>query len=190
MPGFGLLVPPWWNQRGARLGARLQLRPRGGKEVISSGKLSMDRLVDYNWQLSIGDTTLSREEFEALVQLKSPLVQIRGQWVQLDAEQVEAAIHFWDKKRLKGQVSLLEAVQMQNQAEGAGGLPMDGVEADDWLDEWLFQFSQASGDITGKTLEQLNQPASLIGQLRPYQLYGYSWLQLLRPLAPGRHPGR
>ena len=174
--GFGLLVPPWWNQRGARLGARLQLRPRGGKEVISSGKLSMDRLVDYNWQLSIGDTTLSREEFEALVQLKSPLVQIRGQWVQLDAEQVEAAIHFWDKKRLKGQVSLLEAVQMQNQAEGAGGLPMDGVEADDWLDDWLTQFSQASGDITGKALEQLSQPASFMGELRPYQQYGYSWL--------------
>ncbi len=27
--GFGVLVPPWWNQRGSRLGLRLKARPEG-----------------------------------------------------------------------------------------------------------------------------------------------------------------
>ena len=27
--GFGVLVPPWWNQRGSRLGLRLKARPKG-----------------------------------------------------------------------------------------------------------------------------------------------------------------
>ena len=28
-----------------------------------------------------------------------PLVQVRGQWVQLEPEQIEAAIDFWETKR-------------------------------------------------------------------------------------------
>ena len=56
--------------------------------------------------------TVTREEFDALVALKSPLVQIRGQWVQLDPEQIEAAIRFWEKQNLEAEIGLNEAVRM------------------------------------------------------------------------------
>jgi hypothetical protein len=55
---------------------------------------------------------LTREEFDALVALKSPLVQIRGQWVQLDPEQIEAAIHFWEQQGMEGTLSLPEAMRL------------------------------------------------------------------------------
>ena len=180
--GFGLLAPPWWNQKGSRLGVRLRLSPnqRGGLDSVSS-RMKLNDLVNYQWELSVGDTNLTKEEFEALVSLKSPLVQIRGQWVQLDADQVEAAIHFWENRQLKGEVGLLEAVRMNQGLDGGfDGLPVDDVQAEGWLAEWLVQFNQATSDDPTHTLLELPQPGGLNGELRPYQRYGFSWLDFFQ----------
>jgi len=175
--GFGLLTPPWWNKPGTRLGVRLKLGNSKKKDAnVSSGHMNLKNLVSYRWQLSIGDTALTREEFDALVALKSPLVQIRGQWVQLDPDQIEAAIQFWKKqKTLDGEVSLHEAMQLGlGGEESHNGLPVDGVEMDEWLQNWL---DTLQGD---EKLELLPPPEGLDATLRPYQQYGYSWLDFAR----------
>ena len=172
--GFGLLVPPWWNKPGTRLGVRLNLSSTSrlkGQSPVSSGHMNLENLVQYRWQLSLGETELSREEFDALVALKSPLVQIRGQWVQLDPEQIEAAIHFWQKHDDEGLLSLPEAMQLglAGQAQHEG-LVVEGVAFDEWLQRWL---NRLQGD---EKLELLPKPAGVRAELRPYQQYGYSWL--------------
>lgn len=177
--GFGILTPPWWNKPGTRLGVRLSLGSSGksgGETAVSPGHMSLQNLINYKWQLSIGDTVLTKEEFDALVALKSPLVQIRGQWVQLDPEQIEAAIQFWKKqKSLEGTTSLHEAMQLGlGDAESHNGLPVEGVSMDDWLQTWL---NKLQGD---EKLELLPPPADLQATLRPYQQYGYSWLDFTR----------
>ncbi|HEX9019381.1 MAG TPA: DEAD/DEAH box helicase [Anaerolineaceae bacterium] len=167
--GFGLLTPPWWNQPGARLGMRLRLKPT--QPMSGNGKLSFQNLIEYRWELSLGETALTEQEFRALAALKTPLVQIRGQWVQLDPEQVEAAIQFWEKQKLSGRISLLEALQMgMNASEVSTALPVEEVVSEDWLSDWLDRFNQP-----GK-LSEILQPAGLKGELRPYQRFGYSWL--------------
>jgi len=177
--GFGILVPPWWNKKGARLGIKVKMKSKGN-EGNAKGRMTMENLVSYRWKLSLGETELTDAEFKALAKLKSPLVQIRGQWVTLDAEQIEAAIQFWEKHQLEGEISLLEAMRLGLGGEtSAGGLPIDGVEAEGWLSNWLKKFEQAD------KLEQLPQPKGLDGQLRPYQLYGYSWLAFLRKWGMG-----
>jgi SNF2 family DNA or RNA helicase len=177
--GFGILVPPWWNKKGARLGVKVKLKSKGGDANVKS-RMSMENLVHYQWKLSLGETELTETEFKALAKLKSPLVQIRGQWVTLDAEQIEAAIKFWQGHQLEGEMSLLEAMKLGLGGETtADGLPIDGVVSDGWLAEWLKKFTQS------EKLEQLPQPDSLKGQLRPYQLYGYSWLAFLRKWGMG-----
>ncbi|MBN1305712.1 MAG: DEAD/DEAH box helicase [Anaerolineales bacterium] len=171
--GFGLLVPPWWNKKGARLGVRVKMRSKS--DQVSPGRMSMDNLVNYQWKLSLGETELTEEEFRALARLKSPLVQIRGQWVTLDAEQIDAAIKFWEKQQLEGEMCLLDAMRLGlGGDESVSGLPIEGIESDGWLSEWLEKFSQS------EKLEELAQPETLEGQLRPYQQYGYSWLSFLR----------
>jgi SNF2 family DNA or RNA helicase len=171
--GFGILVPPWWNKKGARLGVKVKMKSKN--EQAAPGRMTMENLVNYQWQLSLGETELTEAEFKTLAKLKSPLVQIRGQWVTLDAEQIEAAIKFWDKNQLEGEMNLLEAMRMELGGEtSAGGLPIDGVESDGWLKEWLERFSQS------EKLDELPQPDGLVAQLRPYQKYGYSWLTFLR----------
>jgi len=175
--GFGLLVPPWWNKPGARLGVRLRLRPSQSPsaDVIPKSKMTLENLVRYNWELSLGDTALTREEFESLVALKSPLVQIRGQWVQLDPEQIEAAIQFWEQQQQEGIISLQEALRLGlGEETGVEGVPLDGVAVEGWLADWLDRFTQH------ESLTELPQPESLEGELRPYQRYGYSWLHFLR----------
>jgi SNF2 family DNA or RNA helicase len=174
--GFGLLAPPWWNQPGSRLGVRLHLRPKvKGADVISQSHLTLENLVSYEWELSLGVTKLTEEEFRSLAALKSPLVQIRGQWVQLDAEQIEAAIQFWQKQEMSGEFGLLDALQFSQGAQNTqGGLPLDEVIPEGWLAEWLERLNQA------ENLSELPQPEGLNGELRPYQLYGYSWLSFFR----------
>lgn len=177
--GFGILVPPWWNKKGARLGVKVKMKSKGG-DANARSKMSMENLVDYKWKLSLGETELTEAEFRVLAKLKSPLVQIRGQWVSLDAEQIEAAIKFWEKSQLEGEMSLLEAMKLGLGGEtSAGGMPIDGIESDKWLSEWLKKFEQAD------KLEQLPQPKGLDAQLRPYQLYGYSWLAFFRKWGMG-----
>jgi SNF2 family DNA or RNA helicase len=172
--GFGILVPPWWNKKGARLGVKVKMKSKGS-DANARSRMSMENLVNYQWKLSLGETELTEAEFKALAKLKSPLVQIRGQWVTVDAEQIEAAIRFWEQHQLEGEMSLLQAMKLGLGGETtADGLPIDGVECHGWLADWLEKFTQS------EKLEQLQQPNSLKGQLRPYQLYGYSWLAFLR----------
>ena len=177
--GFGLLVPPWWNKPGTQVGMRLKLGSSSkltGETAVAQGHMSLDNLVRYRWQLSLGDTELTREEFEALVALKAPLVQIRGQWVQLDPEQIEAAIRFWQEQDIEGTLSLHEALKLGLDGDETerDGLPLAGVELDEWLQSWL---NRLQGD---EKLSMLPPPDGLQATLRPYQQYGFSWLHFAR----------
>ncbi len=173
--GFGLVAPSWWNQRGSRLGVRLRLKPQKGEVGLAQGKLNLNTLVAYEWELSLGDTRISRQEFEALAALKMPLVQVRGQWVQLDVEQIEAAIRFWDNQHQRGEMGLLDVARLALDEESSvEGLPLDDVVAEGWVNEWLEKLS------TQERFSELPQPGGLTGELRPYQRYGYSWLAFFR----------
>ena len=179
--GFGILVPDWWNQRGARLGVRIRLTPQGSQpvELKHVKQIGLGTLVHFEWELSLGDTTLTRQEFEELAALKMPLVKVRGQWVQLDVDQVEAAARFWEEQQHSGEMGLLEAAQLALGGQSAHGLPLDEVQADGWVADWLDQLSD------NHRLTELAQPASLNGTLRPYQRLGYSWLAFFRSWGMG-----
>ena len=174
--GFGILVPPWWNKPGRRLGVRLQMqgKQKSGADAIASNDMTMDKLVSYRWELALGDTTLSKAEFDALVALKSPLVQIRGQWVQLDPQQIEAAIAFFQRHAEEKEVGLHEAIGLGLGTTELDGLPVEDVAFEGWLAEWMQRFTG------NEQLAVLPPPAALNATLRPYQAYGYSWIDFLR----------
>jgi SNF2 family DNA or RNA helicase len=174
--GFGVLVPPWWNKPGTRLGVRLHMRSNRqvSADAVTSNGMSMEKLVSYRWELALGDTALTKEEFQALVALKSPLVQIRGQWVQLDPEQIEAAIEFWQKHDMEADLNLQDAMGLALGAQGVDGLPVENVQVDGWLADWMARFTG------NEKMNVLPPPQGLHATLRPYQAYGYSWLEFLR----------
>ncbi len=169
--GFGVLIPPWWNKQ-YRLGVYAKLK--ADPNIVGKGLLSLDSLVRFDWDLALGDEPLSREEFEHLVALKMPLVQVRGRWVLLQPEEIEAAIAFWEKQR-REELTLRDALGMALGAtDQVGGLPLQGVQTSGPLNDLLQQLE------AGEQLETLPAPEGFVGQLRPYQVRGASWLVFMR----------
>ena len=182
--GFGVLVPPWWNRSSARLRLRPRVSPASSSdgEGVARGMMSLEKLMNYRWELSLGEQTLSREEFETLASLKSPLVRLRGEWVRLDPEQVEKALEFFSN-RGSGQgsengengLSPSEALRLGlGGVEQVEGLEVEEATFEDWLVGW---FERLDGE---RKLGTLPAPADLRAELRPYQQAGYSWLEFLR----------
>ncbi len=169
--GFGILLPSWWTRRGTklRLTARAQVKSH---PMQAKGRLSLDSIIQFDWQVALGKEQLTAEELFALAKLKVPLVKIRGQWVEVNAEEIRAAI---DLLKKRGSATVGEIVQM---ALGAGKLPaplaFGGVVARGWIADLLAQLEgRAAFDI-------LPPPDGFQGTLRPYQVRGYSWLAFLR----------
>jgi SNF2 family DNA or RNA helicase len=173
--GFGVLVPQWWKKRHRRLGVRATVSPADSARFSEAGgAMNLDALVHFRWQLALGDQTLTREEFGHLAALKLPLVQVRGEWVELQPDQIEAAIQFWEKRAAEEEATLRQALQMGLSEEGEiGDLPVVGLEAQGWMRDLLRRLSG------GEPLAELHPPAGLVGQLRPYQARGLSWLSFL-----------
>ena len=170
--GYGVLLPAWWTRGGtrARLAARASVREpkmRGG------GGLSLDTVVQFDWEVALGDQRISAGELEELARAKSPLVRIRGQWVEMGAADIKSAINLL--KRGARKAAFRDIIRMKVGAgETPPGLDFGGVRAAGRIAEVLGQLDKGTG------LEDLGPPEGFSGTLRPYQLRGYSWLSFLR----------
>jgi len=167
--GFGVLVPPWWNKPDTRLRVKANLHgPEAGRAL---GTLGMDALISYDWELALGDEVLSREEFERLAALKTPLVQVRGRWVMLQPDQIEAAIAFWQRQQEQAEIPLREALGIalgvETQLEG---LPISDLDVDDAFSALLESMDGSRDEAIG------DAPDGFVGELRPYQLTGFAWM--------------
>ena len=176
--GFNVLVPNWWGRR-ARLKARARVKGQGNEPT---GILTRDTLVAYQWEMSLGGQRISREEFEALVALKQPLVEYRGEWVALDSDQVASALKFFQQtEKANGEVSLLDALKMtaSNATPDMPGIEIEETEISGWLNSVIEQLRspENSGSPT--------IPANLQAQLRPYQERGFGWLSQMAQMGLG-----
>jgi SNF2 family DNA or RNA helicase len=171
--GFAVLLPAWWTGKGTKLKLTAKAKLSSPK-LTGNGALSMDQLVRFEWQVALGDEVLSEQELAALASLKQPLVNIRGQWVQLSPEEIQAAIDVW-KRKAENTATVREVVQLALGAtDGNRTMTVAGVEADGWIGQLLDQ-------LQGKAeFMECKPSAAFSGQLRPYQVRGYSWLAFLR----------
>jgi SNF2 family DNA or RNA helicase len=171
--GFGVLLPAWWTRKGTKLHLSVRANVKSPKMQGGSG-MGLNVLVSFNWEVALGDQTLSRQELETLARLKAPLVKVRGQWVQLTAEEIAAALDFWKQKDTQ-QAAVRDVVKMAlGAARAPGAIEFAGVSADGWVGDFLAQLEGRGA------LEELPAPAGFQGTLRPYQARGYSWLAFLR----------
>jgi SNF2 family DNA or RNA helicase len=172
--GFGVMLPAWWTRKGTKLKLTARAVVESPK-FQGGGRLSLEEIVKFDWEVALGDERLSLAELEMLARLKSPLVRVRGQWVELSAEEIQAALDFW-KKGAKGKARVRDLVQMALGGSVAvpGGIAFAGVEATGWIGDLLAQLEE------GKGYAETSVPEGFAGTLRPYQVRGYSWLNFLR----------
>lgn len=168
--GFGILLPAWWTGKGTRikLGARAKVKSK----FQGGGRVSLDDLADVNWEIVLGSETISLRELQALAKLKMPLVKVRGQWVHLKAEEIQAAIDLQKKKAERASVREIVRLSLAGGSR-FNGMDLEGVDASGWVGDLL---DQLKGNVS---FQERPAPKSFRGTLRPYQVRGYSWLQFL-----------
>ncbi|MGH3160557.1 MAG: DEAD/DEAH box helicase, partial [Streptosporangiaceae bacterium] len=180
--GFGVLLPDW--VRKARLGLKLTTRSRTASGTSSAGaaaaRFGLGDLVDFRYDVAVGDQALDPDELAELARLKVPLVRLRGQWVELDDVHLKAALKFLERNQA-GTMTAADALTAGMGLESATAdeqIPLVGVEADGWLGDLL------SGQADHR-LRPMPTPAGFSGELRPYQQRGLSWLSFLGELGLG-----
>ncbi len=171
--GFGVLLPAWWRDQKERLGARLVARPH--EDDLGTGLLGREGLCDYRWEAALGDEPLTVAELRNLAELKLPLVQLRGRWVEVRPDDLRLAVRALERQEREGGGTmtvpqLLRTVSGLQPVET--GLPIVGVDAQGWLRAML-------QEPTGWRPEALLAPDSFHGELRPYQERGLGWLRFL-----------
>lgn len=186
--GFGVDAPAWWDSPSARLGARLRLEAEGadpfsqqdgGMTNAARTQLGLGSIVNYTWEIAVGDTTLSLQEFEQLAAKRTPLVRINGKWVEIRPEDVHAAVRFI-REHPGGKVPLGQAMRMAYGIESQdSGMQILGLEARGWLNAFL------NSEAGSKALTPLEPPKTFRGTLRPYQGRGLSWMVFQQNLGFG-----
>jgi len=183
--GVRIFLPSWWEtvkQSRLTVKARLKSAPKTGSSL-----LGLNTLVDFDWRLATNGIELSEEEFAQLVAQKRKLVQIRGQWLQLDPKLVQH-IQTLMKKAKKEGLHIRDVLAQEL-------LPNE--EAHLAEDEELSIFERIPIEVNNsfKTLvHQLTEierippieiPEGFHGTLRPYQKQGVEWLTFLRRFGLG-----
>lgn len=177
--GFGVLLPSWWTRKRGKLGLKAHAQVRAPKMAVSAG-LSLDMLVQFDWQLALGGEPVTAQELATLAKHKSSLVKLRGQWVEVNATEIQRALDFL-KKHPTGEISGIDAVRLAIGADEhtAAPIEVESITATGWIGDVLDQLQGRAA------FEELPPPPELHAELRPYQLRGFSWLQFLNRLGLG-----
>ncbi|CAJ35100.1 DEAD/DEAH box helicase [Methanocella arvoryzae] len=177
--GYSIILPEWWRNSTGRLklGARLRFKPKAEGKAGKS-QFTMDTLVSYDWRLALGDQEITETEFRKLAALKEPLLQIGGKWFALKKEDIDSIMKAFRAKKT-GEMALSEALRLNGGLEDFNGIPVSGMKSSGWLAE-LFDRLAAGEKITS-----LAPPDGFNGELRDYQVKGYSWLAFMKKYGLG-----
>ena len=135
--GFGVLLPSWWDRR-RKLGLALSAYTPIEGVVGKKSRFGRDQLVDFRWELAVGDDTLTEDEIAALAETKAPLIRLRGQWVAVDPEQLDGGLEFLAREPT-GQATAAEilALAARHPDDADAPLAVTTVRADGWLGDLL-----------------------------------------------------
>ncbi|MEI6429818.1 MAG: DEAD/DEAH box helicase [Pseudanabaena sp. ELA607] len=172
--GYKVVVPAWWTPAGRR---RAKIKLKGSSKSATSSKtqaksyFGFDQLVEYQYELAIGDESISTKEWEQLVNAKTPLVKFRGEWIELDRDKMQEMLTFWQQQgQGTSAMSLIDLMKL------TATDPDWEVDRNSVLAEMLTKLQDK------QQFEPIENPPQLNGTLREYQKRGVAWLQYLEGL--------
>jgi superfamily II DNA or RNA helicase len=173
--GYGVLMPTWWTNGPTSLTVRAKASTRA---LPSGARMGLDQIVAITWSAALAGRNLSMRELNELARLKMPLVQVRGQWMVVDARQIEAARELVAQREERTRLGDVAMMAWTGRGPVAG-LTVDEVTGTGRVGETL-------GRLTGRSaFADEPVPSLLNGTLRHYQVRGYSWLAFLSRLGLG-----
>lgn len=131
-----------------------------GSQETGQSFMSLGTMLEFEWQVALGDQLLSREEFLKLVKGKSGLVKIKDFYIHLDQEELN---------KLLLQLNKAPKFNAQEALQAALGGQYQGNKV---------SISAAVQELLKKlqTTKEIAPPKQLKATLRPYQQIGYSWM--------------
>lgn len=163
---FSVVLPNWWKKDAKRLKTTIRI---DSGALGSDSMMGFDSMVDFTWKASIDGRNLTDEAFRKLVKHKMALLPMNGRWVEIKPEDLWTAVNFFHDKDTSGRMTLREVMS----------LGMKGGEVETGIGEVEFDYQGTLAQLfenEADKIPEVNQPVSLKGQLRPYQLRGLSWL--------------
>lgn len=139
------------------------LRPKVSVKVKKKpGKsfLRLDRLLDFDWQVAIGDKQMSIEEFDKLLQTSDGLLKYKSQYIYVGKEDLEKLHKHFNSNKNLSSLQLLRTV-LSGEYKGAG------ISLTDEVSRMIKEFTE---------FKKIPLPKDLKATLRPYQNRGYSWM--------------
>lgn len=126
----------------------------------SQGLLRLDKLLDFEWQVAVGDTVMDEAEFRKLLQKSEGLIKFKTQYIYVEREELEKLYkHFAQTKEMTAYQMLRTA--LSGEYNGAK------VSLDDEVKALIRQLTDFS---------EIPLPQGLNATLRPYQSRGFSWM--------------
>ena len=128
----------------------------------SASTISLDDILDFSYEIAIGNEKISLEEFNELVKNNNGLIKYKNKYVLIDQDESKKIFEQVAKANFKS-VSRMELIHAS----------MSGQ-----LDQYDFDYDKAFASIIqdfNKPVE-VTPPETLHGQLRPYQQTGLKWL--------------
>jgi uncharacterized Zn finger protein len=140
------------------------LRPRASVKIknrtTGNSFLRLDKLLDFEWQVAIGDTVMGEQEFRKLLEKSEGLVRFKTEYIYVEKEDlVKLYKHFSQTKEMTA-FQMLRAA-LSGEYFGAKVAVTDEVKK--LIDE-LTSFNE------------IELPKGINAKLRPYQERGFSWI--------------
>lgn len=128
----------------------------------SSSKISLDDILDFSYEIAIGNDKISLEEFNKLVENSTGLIKYKNKYVLIDKEDSKKIFEQIAKSNLKS-MSRMELIHAA----------MSGQ-----IDEYDFDYDDAFARVIKDFTKPVDVtvPKELKGELRPYQQVGLKWL--------------
>lgn len=189
--GVVVKIPNWWNPK----------RPPRPQVTVAIGNaktsaVGLDALLDFDMGFALPDgEKLTLQELEALLHSQGELVQIKGQWVEVDNEKLNQVLDHW--KHVEHQVkreglSFAEGLRLLSgsfsesttEASPEDVAEWSKVVEGPWLNETLSKLRHPEQTGTQSQVHDVLQK-HLHASLRPYQQAGVQWLWWLYNLRLG-----
>jgi SNF2 family DNA or RNA helicase len=185
--GFNVILPDVFNRGGKqRLSMKLIISSGESKGLVKQGRkgttksfFGIGSLLDYRWEGSLSNETLSTEELEKIIKSETPLLKWRDEWILVESQDIKELKNIFlnstSKKEFakpEGKISYLDALK----AGLVGNIQMEkeGVNYEVKTQGFLEEIVNSIKNI--KKYKEIKTPSSFNGELRPYQEEALSWM--------------
>ncbi len=129
---------------------------------LNSAKLSLDDILEFSYEIAIGNDKISVEEFQKLVANNNGLIKYKNKYVLIDQEESKKIFEQIAKSNLKS-MSRMELIHASLSKQ---------------FDQYDFDYDEAFARVLADFTKpvDITLPEKLNGSLRPYQEVGLKWL--------------